>query len=66
MQKITALKFLDQFNFTNKSQKWYGSTIFGLKMDIPILSSVQVIDKPKLIIIGNNNGAIESFKINSN
>ena len=28
--------------------------------------SVQVIDKPKLIIIGNNNGAIESFKINSN
>ena len=28
--------------------------------------SIQIIDKPKLLIVGNNNGAIESFKINSN
>ena len=31
--------YSDEFNFTDKSQKWSGSTIFGLKMDIPILSS---------------------------
>ena len=37
--------YSDQFNFTNKSQKWYGSTIFGLKMDIPILSSGEQLSK---------------------
>lgn len=37
--------YSDQFNFTNKSQKWYGSTIFGLKMDIPILSSGDQLSK---------------------
>merc|ERR1712166_1144934 len=37
--------YSDQFNFTNSSQKWYGSTIFGLKMDIPILSSGEQLSK---------------------
>ena len=35
----------DNFNFTDKNQKWYGSTIFGLKMDIPILSSGEQLSK---------------------
>ena len=37
--------YSDTFNFTNKSQKWYGSTIFGLKMDIPIFSSAEHLSK---------------------
>jgi outer membrane protein TolC len=37
--------YSDTFNFTNKSQKWYGSTIFGLKMDIPIFSSAEQLSK---------------------
>lgn len=37
--------YSDEFNFTDKSQKWYGSTIFGLKMDIPILSSGEQLSK---------------------
>ena len=37
--------YSDTFNFTDKSQKWYGSTIFGLKMDIPILSSGEQLAK---------------------
>jgi len=37
--------YSDSFNFTDKSQKWYGSTIFGLKMDIPILSSGEQLSK---------------------
>ena len=37
--------YSDNFNFTNKTQKWYGSTIFGLKMDIPILSSGEQLSK---------------------
>ena len=37
--------YSDQFNFNNSSQKWYGSTIFGLKMDIPILSSGEQLSK---------------------
>ena len=37
--------YSDSFNFTDKNQKWYGSTIFGLKMDIPILSSGEQLSK---------------------
>jgi len=37
--------YSDTFNFTDKNQKWYGSTIFGLKMDIPILSSGEQLSK---------------------
>jgi outer membrane protein TolC len=37
--------YSDNFDFTDKSQKWYGSTIFGLKMDIPILSSGEQLSK---------------------
>ena len=37
--------YSDTFNFANKSQKWYGSTIFGLKMDIPIFSSAEHLSK---------------------
>jgi outer membrane protein TolC len=37
--------YSNEFNFTDKSQKWYGSTIFGLKMDIPILSSGEQLSK---------------------
>ena len=37
--------YSDNFDFTDKNQKWYGSTIFGLKMDIPILSSGEQLSK---------------------
>ncbi|MDC0622240.1 TolC family protein [Flavobacteriaceae bacterium] len=37
--------YSDNFDFKDKSQKWYGSTIFGLKMDIPILSSGEQLSK---------------------
>ena len=30
----------NQFNFTKKNQKWFGSSVFGLKIDIPIFSSL--------------------------
>ncbi len=31
--------YSDQFTFTNKSEKWFGSSLFGVSMNIPILSS---------------------------
>ena len=31
IKKLDSLS--NNFDFTDKSQKWYGSTIFGLKMD---------------------------------
>ena len=30
----------NRFTFTEKSQKWFGSSVFGLKVDIPIFSSL--------------------------
>ncbi|QNK77201.1 TolC family protein [Winogradskyella sp. PAMC22761] len=29
----------DEFNFTKKSQDWFGSSLFGVSLDIPIFSS---------------------------
>ncbi|WP_299098546.1 TolC family protein [uncultured Winogradskyella sp.] len=31
--------FGDDFNFTKKSQDWFGSSLFGVSLDIPIFSS---------------------------
>ncbi len=33
--------YSDQFTFTNKSEKWFGSSLFGVSMDIPIFSSLE-------------------------
>ena len=30
----------DSFNFTSKNQKWFGSSLFGVSMDIPVFSSL--------------------------
>ncbi|MEN3323536.1 TolC family protein [Mariniflexile soesokkakense] len=32
--------FSDDFNFTSKDQKWFGSSLFGMNMNIPIFSSL--------------------------
>lgn len=32
--------FGDDFNFTSKDQKWFGSSLFGVNMNIPIFSSL--------------------------
>ena len=33
--------YSDSFTFTNKDQKWFGSSLFGLSLDIPIFSSLE-------------------------
>ncbi len=32
--------YSDQFTFTKKNQRWFGSSLFGMSMDIPIFSSL--------------------------
>ncbi|AXP80963.1 outer membrane channel protein [Mariniflexile rhizosphaerae] len=32
--------FSDEFNFTSKDQKWFGSSLFGVNLNIPIFSSL--------------------------
>lgn len=32
--------YSDQFTFTNSNEKWYGSSLFGVSMNIPIFSSL--------------------------
>ena len=32
--------YSNQFNFTSKSQQWFGSSLLGISMDIPIFSSL--------------------------
>jgi len=32
--------YSDQFNFTSKSQQWFGSSLLGVSMNIPIFSSL--------------------------
>ena len=32
--------YSDQFNFTSKSQRWFGSSLLGVSMNIPIFSSL--------------------------
>jgi len=31
--------YSDQFTFTNKNERWFGSSLFGVNMNIPIFSS---------------------------
>ena len=31
----------NEFTFTKKNQKWFGSSVFGLKIDIPVFSSFE-------------------------
>jgi len=31
--------YSDQFTFTNKNEKWFGSSLFGINMNIPLFSS---------------------------
>ncbi|MFI0428676.1 TolC family protein [Mariniflexile sp. HMF6888] len=33
--------FSDEFNFTSKNQKWFGSSLFGVNLNIPIFSSLE-------------------------
>ncbi|MDU8886704.1 TolC family protein [Yeosuana sp. MJ-SS3] len=33
--------FNDEFNFLNKNQDWFGSSLFGVSMNIPIFSSLE-------------------------
>lgn len=32
--------YSDQFTFTNSNERWYGSSLFGVNMNIPIFSSL--------------------------
>ena len=33
--------YSDQFTFTEKNQRWFGSSLFGMSMNIPIFSSFE-------------------------
>ena len=53
----------NNFNFTNKNQQWFGSSLFGVSMDIPIFSSLgrsAATQRAKINLAKSENDLIET------